>query len=189
LKSTTTTILIAFMALLMASPRPVSAQSGAWSEIVDGVQGRLWVSRSGDTLNETELTDVYIELRNVSGGLTPIEIYYDTVHPILSCDVVDAEGHAIQNPTPSVADILQPEPFWLTLPQGGSLQFIVSVSGYGIPKRGGIMIQMPCGDWALKSGGRSLFLRAKITALPRQEDSGHRAWHGTLSLPPAAIPD
>jgi hypothetical protein len=187
LKSTTRAIFIASIALSTALPQPVSAQSGVLSEIVDGIQGRLWVSKSGDTLNETQLTDVYVELRNVSNGLVPIEIYYDTEHPILSCEVVDTEGHTIQQ-TASVASILQPFPFWLTLPQGGLLQFKVSVSGYGIPKRGGIMIQMPCGVWALKSTGQSQFLRATIRTQPRQEDSGHRAWHGTLSLPPAAIP-
>jgi hypothetical protein len=188
LKSTTTTILIASIALLTALPQPVFAKSRAWSEIVDRIQGRLWVSKSGDTLNETQLTDVYVELRNVSNGLNPIEIYYDTVHPILSCEVVDTKGHTIQQ-TASPASILEPPPFWLTLPQSGSLQFKVSVSGYGIPRRGGIMIQMPCGDWALKSTGRSLFLRATIRAQPREEDSGHQAWHGTLSLRPAAIPN
>jgi hypothetical protein len=186
LKSTTRAILIASIALSTALPEPALAQSGVWSEIVDGIQGRLWVSKSGDTFNETELTDVYLELRNVSGGLVPVEIYYDTGHP-MSCEVVDTEGHTIQQ-TASVASILQPDPFWLTLPQGGLLQFIVSVSGYGISKRSGIMIQMPCGDWALKPAGRSLFLRATIKVEPRQEDSGHRAWHGTLSLPPAPIP-
>jgi hypothetical protein len=188
LKSTTTTILIASIALLTALPQPVSAESRAWSEIVDGIQGRMWVSKS-DTLNGTQLTDVYVELRNVSDVANPIEIYYDTLHPILSCEVADTKGHTIQR-TASVASILEPEPFWLTVPQAGSLQFKVSVSGYGIPKRAGIMIQMPCGGWALKSTGRGqFFLRAIISARPRQEDSGHQAWHGTLSLPPAAIPN
>jgi hypothetical protein len=180
-------ILIASIALSMTSLEPALAQSGVWSEIVDGIQGRLWIAKSGNTFNETELTDVYLQLRNVSGGIIPIEIYYDTVHPMTSCEVVDREGQIVQQ-TASVASILRPEPFWLTLPEGGSLQFIASVSGYGIPKRSGIMIQMSCGAWALKPAGGVMFLRATIKVEPPLESSGHQAWHGTLALPPAPIP-
>jgi hypothetical protein len=184
-------IFIASVALSTALPEPASAQSAAWSEIVDGIQGRLWVSKSGRTFNETEMTDVYLELRNVSGGLTPVEIYYDTEHSIWSCEVVDSEGHPILGTGDrafSVASILMPSPFWLTLPRGGLLQFIVSISGHGVPKRGGIMVEMPCGVWGFKSDGQSPFLRATMKVEPRQEAGGHRAWHGTLSLPPAPIP-
>jgi hypothetical protein len=127
--------------------------------------------------------EVYLELRNVSDVGNPIDIYYNTLRPILSCEVVGAEGDVVAR-TNGPASIMQPPPFWLVLPYDSSLRFRVSVSGYGVPKDAGFMVQMPCGDWVLKPSG---YLQVVVTSTPVEGEEGRRAWHGTLALPKVRI--
>jgi hypothetical protein len=184
LKSTTAAALIGFVIVLTASIRPTNAEPGSWSEIVNGVQGRLSISK-GERLNGSQLTNVYLELRNVSSA---VEIYYEYDRSILSCEVIDAKGSSVRQAA-DVLSILYPAPSWLVLPFDSSLRFQASVSGYGIPKDSRAVIQMPCGFWALEHGDGDYFLQVIISAWPRDEDRGHQAWHGTLSLPRAPIPN
>jgi hypothetical protein len=181
-KSATAVLLIGFFMVSTAFIPPTNAEPESWSEMVDGVQGRLLISKA-ERLNGSQLTDVYLELRSVSGA---VEIYYEFDRSVLSCKVVDAKGNSIQQ-APAPASILYPESVWLILPFDSALRFRASVSGYGIPKDVRAAIQMPCGFWALGDG--DYFLQATVSAQPRDEDRGHRAWHGTLSLPRVAIPN
>jgi hypothetical protein len=164
--------------------QPTNAEPESWSEIVDGVQGRLLISKA-ERLNGSQLMDVTLELRNVSSA---VEVYYEFDRSVLSCKVVDAKGNTARQ-APSVASILYPDPLWLVLPFDSSLRFRASVSGYGIPKDARAVIQMPCGIWALEPGDGDYFLQATMSARPQDEDRGHHAWHGTLSLPRAAMPN
>jgi hypothetical protein len=170
--------------VLTAFIQPTNAEPESWSEIVDGIQGRLLISKA-ERLNGSQLMDVYLELRSASSS---VEIYYEFDRSVLSCKVVDAKGNPVGQ-APSVASILYPGPVWLVLPFDSSLRFRASVSGYGIPKDARAVIQMPCGIWALELGNGDYFLQAAMIARPRDEDRGHQAWHGTLSLPRAAIPN
>jgi hypothetical protein len=63
--STRTVHLIGFLMVLTAFIQPTNAEPESWSEIVDGVQGRLLISKA-ERLNGSQLLDVYVELRNVS---------------------------------------------------------------------------------------------------------------------------
>ena len=184
MNSTRAVLLIGFLMVLTAFIQPTNAEPESWSEIVDGVQGRLLISKA-ERLNGSQLMDVYVELRNVSSA---VEVYYDFYRSVLSCKVVDAKGNPAQQAL-SVASILYPGAVWLVLPFDSSLRFRASVSGYGIPKDARAVIQMPCGFWALELGDGDYFLQVTISAWPRDEDRGHQAWHGTLSLPRVAIPN
>lgn len=187
MKSMVATILTTFVMLSAAYIAPVYAEPPSWSEIVDGIQGRLLTSK-GQRVSGSQLIDVYLELKNVSDVLTPVEIYYDTLHSVSSCQVVDTNGKMVQQ-TSTVVDIMQPDPFWLVLPRDSSLRFKVSVSGYGISKDAHVVIQMPCGYWALDPLDADRFLQVIIGVRPPNDDRRRRPWRGTLSLPKATIPN
>jgi hypothetical protein len=129
---------------------------------------------------------VYLELRNVSDVGNPIEIYFDPNRTTL-CRLLDANDKAVAI-TGGPADIITPLPFWLALPHDSTLRFRVSVSGYGVPKDAGSLIQMSCGDWLIKADDRGEYaLEVSLVAAPSKEDKGHRAWKGTLKMPKARI--
>jgi hypothetical protein len=161
------------------------SEAGAWSEAVDGVQGRLVVS-DGQDANGVRFPDVFLELQNVSDVMNPIEIYYDTLHPNLSCDLVDAQGNVVPRAN-GPADVLLPLSFWLTLPQGALLRFKISVRGYLVAKGNDISLQMICGDWTLKTADDARFLRATLAGTASEEGQGRRVWHGTLALPKVRV--
>jgi hypothetical protein len=91
-KSATAVLLIGFFMVLTAFIQPTNAEPESWSEIVDGVQGRLLISKA-ERLNGSQLTDVYLELRSASSA---VEIYYEFDRSVLSCEVVDAKGNPVR---------------------------------------------------------------------------------------------
>src|SRR6267378_3253141 len=54
-------------------------ETGSWSEVVNGVQGRVIISEDQPS-NGTRIVAVYLELRNISNIGDPIEIYFDPTH-------------------------------------------------------------------------------------------------------------
>jgi hypothetical protein len=130
---------------------------------------------------------VYLELRNVSDIGNPIEMYFDPTH-VIGCELLDANDKRVAI-TGLPADIIGPPPYWLTLPHDSSLRFRISVTGYGVPKDAGSLVQMECGDWLIKKDDRGEYaLEVTLVARPTREDKERRAWNGTLKMPKVAIP-
>lgn len=173
--------------LISAFTASVSGQTPTenWSPTVNGVQGRL-IFVEEPAVNGTRISGLDLELRNVSDVGNPIEIYYDPTRAF-RCQLFDGMNRPVPQP-PYVADILTPNPYWLSLPYQGSLRFRVSVHGYGIGENKGRMIQMSCGVWRVKpdDSGRYV-MRATFTTAPPREPS-RRAWTGDLVLPPVEVP-
>jgi hypothetical protein len=166
----------------------VAGQSSTreWSQPVNGVQGRIIVS-DDVWLYGTQMTTVDLELRNVSDVGNPIAIYFDP-NRSFKCELLDAKDQAVARP-PFAADIITPNPYWLSLPYQGTLRWRVSVSGYGIKPNSGKMVQMSCGMWLIKPGDHSEYgLAVKFVAVSTPEDRERRAWTGTLTIPKAPIP-
>ncbi|MEP7075739.1 MAG: hypothetical protein ABI878_08000 [Acidobacteriota bacterium] len=173
-------ILLASVAL-----RASTEETGAWSGAVSGLRGRLIV-KDGETFHGTRLPAVYLELENVSDVGNQMEFFFDPMGSIES-SVTDAAGKEVeQSPTP--ADILSPGPFWLALPNDGSLRFRISVSGYGIFENSGTDIQMSSGNWIIKPADKNkYYLAATFESKPPASDR-RRAWTGSLKLPRVLIP-
>jgi hypothetical protein len=159
--------------------------SDEWSAVKDGVQGRLIFSEE-PAFNGTRMLGIDLELRNVSDVGNPIEIYYDPINAF-RCELLDAKNNPVAQP-PLVADIMTPNPYWISLPYQGSIRFRVSVNGYGVAKDSGRMIQMSCGAWLLKPGDQAPYaFHATLSADPAREPRPH-AWKGPLELPLTAVP-
>jgi hypothetical protein len=159
-------------------------ETGAWSETVNGLRGRLLTTRGKDFVG-THIVDVYLELKNVSDVGNPMEIYFDQFGSLKS-DVTDVGGKPLKQP-PNAASIASPGPFWLSIPWDGALRFRVSLSGYGIYKNSGTDIGMNSGNWVISPGDRKqYFLQSDFTAAPTSDK--RRAWTGTLHLPKVLIP-
>lgn len=172
--------------LVTAASASAKTTTGPWSDAVNGVQGRVSISED-PKYNSTRIVAVYLELRNVSNLANPIEIYFDPIR-IFKCELIDSNGKSVAT-AGLPADILSPIPFWLALPYVSSLRFRISVSGYGVPKDGGTLVPMDCGEWLLKANDRAkYFLKIKFVARTTEEDFKRSAWKGSITLPKVRIP-
>lgn len=179
------TICLVLLITALASDA-AALETGTWSEVVNGVQGRIIISE--DQPGEgTGIVAVHLELRNVSNIGDPVEIYFDPTHTF-RCQLFDADDRlATTAGLPS--SIFQPRPFWLTLPHDSSLRFRVSVSGYGVPRNERALIPMECGDWVIKSGDkRDYELEVTFIVNPPKVDIDRHVWRGTMKLPRVKIP-
>jgi len=179
--------LISFLAFACLLAAQIKAEEvGAWSEPVDGVQGRLIAKEAEDAFIETQIVSVYLELRNMTNHAEPVELYFDPYR--LSIQMVDSTDTLISKPMLADMSIFEQRPFWLVLPFDSSIRFNVSVSGYGIPKEAGTAIGVTGG---LLLVGRNVeeerFLKATFVSEPGKKTSVGK-WRGTIKLPKVLIP-
>ena len=172
--------------VLLASVAALGAteETGAWSEAARGLRGRL-IAREDKPFHGTRTIAVYLELENVSDVGNQMEFFFD---PMGSMDsrVVDAAGKELIQP-PTATDIVSPGPFWLALPNDGSMRFRVSVTGYGVYDNSGTQVQMSSGNWLIKPSDKGkYYLEAKFFSKPPESDK-RRAWVGELKLPKVLI--
>jgi hypothetical protein len=181
--------LFPFWAIILFAPFSLSAdttETGGWSEVVDRIQGRMIISQDRP-FNGTGMFAVYLEFRNTSDDLSPIEIYFDPTRAV-QCQLVDANDKPV--PTARLLTrVLVSTPFWLILPPDGSLRFRVSVDGHMVPRSEGALIPMLCGDWVIKSGDLNDYkLKVTLVVNPPKLGTTHRVWKGTLNLPSVKVP-
>src|SRR5215210_2681006 len=163
-----------------------TSETGDWSDVVKGIQGRITISED-HTFNGTTIVAVYLELRNVSNIGDAIEIYFDPIHTF-QCQLLDANDKPVAT-AGLPASIMVPRPFWLILPYDSSLRFRISVEGYGVPRNEGALIPLECGDWIIKSGDKGEYkLDVTFAVNPPKVDIDRRVWRGTLKLPRVKIP-
>jgi hypothetical protein len=160
--------------------------TGDWSAPVDGLRGRLHYGE-GETVNGTRMALIYLELQNVSDLGNPMEIYFD-IDRALQADLLDASGKSLPQ-SGSSADITNPPSYWISLPHDSTLRFRVSVTGYGIPKDGGLSIGLMSGDWRIPYNSRDdRFLSASLSVNPPKDHVHTHPWKGDLKLPRLKIP-
>jgi hypothetical protein len=162
-----------------------ASATGEWSKEVNGVQGRLIVSED-PMVNGTRMFPIYLELRNVSDVINPIEIYY--TGDSTKGTVVNKHGKEV--PTGAyVTSTIDPTPFWITLPYDSLLRFRLSMTGYGVPKNGGALLGLNDGPWIIKPDSNApYFLQATFAAVAKKDSGKYRQWQGTLNLPKVKIP-
>jgi len=173
-----------------ASPviQPDPQAVGAWSPIVNGVQGRLLVAVDGK-VNGTRQSRIYLEFRNVSDGMTPLRVAWGSGAG-LKLEVVDGKNKRIAD-TGGDFDAMSPDFYEVVLPQDSSLRFLVSVSGYGVPKDAGTMLELGVSDGLiiLPSQSRETYFLLGSFSVPASTKLGsQQEWHGTLTLPKVKVP-
>jgi len=163
---------------------------GAWSSGVNDVQGRLLFAIDGK-VNGTTMTRIYLELRNVSDTVDPLKVDYGTGEG-LRLEVVDSRSKKVAPDNGDAFDAMIPGPLEVTLPHDSSLRFLISVSGYGIPKDGGMMLELSTasqGPILLPSESHeTYFLQGTFSVAVSKKLSSWQRWHGMLTLPPVRIP-
>jgi hypothetical protein len=159
-------------------------EKGAWSEAVNGVQGRIIIPENQFS-NDKTIVAVYLELRNVSNISGPIEIYFDPIHTF-QCQLISTNGKSLA-PTMLPGSVFVPNPFWLVLPDESLLRFRISINGYGMPKNARALIPLTCGDWLIESNDVNDYeLEVTFTVKPPKVD--RYVWQGTIKLPKVKIP-
>ncbi|MGH9819799.1 MAG: hypothetical protein ACRD43_06485, partial [Pyrinomonadaceae bacterium] len=167
-----------------ASLKASIEETGAWSEQVRGLRGRLIV-KEDKPFHGTRMIAVYMELENVSDVGNQMEFYFDPISSIES-KLVDENGKEVEQP-PTAADVATPAPFWLALPHDGTLKFRISVTGYGVYDHSGTNVQMSSGNWLIKPNDKGkYYLEATYTSTPPKADK-RRAWSDSLNLPKVLI--
>jgi hypothetical protein len=165
-----------FLVLVSVNSFAGTEETGAWSEPVDGLRGRL-IAKEGSAFHGTRMVDIYLELENVSNVGNPMQFYFDPIKSIES-RCFDPNGKDLIQP-PTAADVITPSAYWLSIPNDGKLKFKISVTGYGVYENSGTNI---------KPGDKSkYYLEAKLISHP-PESSRIRAWSGELKFPKVLIP-
>jgi len=163
----------------------VPEETGAWSEAVNGLRGRL-IAKEDKPFQGTRMIAVYMELENVADVGNQMEFFFDPIKSIES-NVVDMNGKDLKQP-PTVADVATPSAYWLALPNDGTLRFRISVWGYGEYENSGTNVQMMSGNWLIKPADKQkYYLEATYISKPPESDR-RRAWSGSLKLPKVLIP-
>jgi dienelactone hydrolase len=165
---------------------PEVRERGDWSEPVAGLRGRLLFGE-GEKFNGTRMGIVYLELQNVSDVGNPMEIYFN-IDRALPCELLDGDGKPVAQ-AGSPASIQTPLPYWIALPHDSSLRFRVSVTGYGVPRDGGLQIGMMAGDWRIAPTSHGdYFLASRFVVSPPKDPNRPHPWKGVLNLPKVKIP-
>jgi len=166
----------------MTMSRKVITQedSERWSDVINGLQGRLVAKNKPNKYNETNLLDIILELKNVS--TKPIAIQND--RDAVSFKLYDLRGYAIPQAAGGRSGPV-PYPQWAIISRDSYLGF--SLYGYtaGIPGGGGLFIALPKDTWLLKEG--EFILEATLTIKDIGEDRPDNAWLGEIVLPPLRI--
>ena len=173
--------------LVTEQAAPVVAAEDLWSKPDGGIRGRLVVAR-GAPLNGTSQVQVYLELQNVSDVANSIHI---TPAHSMSFEVVDAKGNVVKPDAGMSLDVSTPDdPLGLVLPHQGTLRFLVSVTGIGVPKDKKWQVSVPhessFRSWVIeRTDGNSYFLSGIFKATAERQVG--RTWAVDLSLPKVAV--
>jgi hypothetical protein len=180
--------IIAIFSCLAIAGFAATPAVGPWSEVAQGIRGRLAVD-FGPDLAGAEMAVVYLEIQNVSDVANPKELWFDPGRSLVEWNLQDEQGRKIPKPGGIVASIMMMGPYWITLPHDATLRFRASVSGYGIQPNGGIAFQLPGAFWQVaRQPGVTYELSATFVSSPPKGDIRH-AWRGRLLLPSVKIPD
>ena len=167
-------------------PDTRSVSVGKWSDVVDGLRGRLHFS-DGYKFNGTRLATIYLELENVSDRGNPMQFYFDEF-TALDCELRNSAG----KPAPSLGgpmDYMSVGPHWMELPHGASLRLPVSINGHGVHRLAGTMIGLAHECWTFTPNTRAdFFLTGTFHPRAPQGQERENAWQGTLKLPKLRIP-
>jgi hypothetical protein len=175
-------LLIAIMAITLATHAQPRQAADDWSQTVNGLKARLALERD----NKSPFVKVFLEIQNTSdtAGLRKIRFEPKT----LDLHVADSAG----NPLPKANgpyDGMSLNWAPLLLPYEGTLRFRVSFPGLGYrPEKDRTIIDLgPSSSWIIPDD-KEYFLSGTLTIPKKEGDHPHLDWSGTLALPATKIP-
>lgn len=156
--------------------------AGDWSEVVDGISGRLILK---DDI-ERKQTVPYLELRYTKAG-TPKHIYLDVQQ--VKWELLDSHdkpvprrsiGGGYSGPGPK-------KPAWVMLNFDCTLRTRLTEAGHGFPTAA-LNVNDPRSVWGIKPGETGDYsLRATFSTDPPKDSGQGNIWNGTLQLPAMKI--
>jgi hypothetical protein len=158
--------------------QPVVA-SGDWSQPQDGLRARLVATPHGRDLA------LAVELENVSDVGNPMETWWDDLDNIMRLELSTVIG-----PVPPAGvggSHASAPPFWLELPVGSTLRIPITPNAYeDNPPNKTLFRPVTFQAWDVPPG--EMFLAGTIKPPQASDEAGHRAWHGTITLPKITLP-
>lgn len=172
----------------LPAPAPTSTNAG-WSPTVQGLRGRLVLTKAGDAPKPQVRID--LEIENVSDSATPIELWWADPSTIIELTLEDAQGTVIPKSAMPGSYAAGP-PTWLSVPVSSATRFTLSKGAYEYGTGGRVTLRPTTfqGWMSMPAPPARLFLRGKLTPpKPSAADAtGHRPWAGTLDFPAVALP-
>jgi hypothetical protein len=154
-----------------------------WSEAVGPLQSRLVVYRT-DPLSGTPIFDVYLDVRNVTGGGNTVE--FNLVKASVFWFVTDGKGKDI-SPTSVPKNLPPTPPQKQVLESQKKTRLLLSRTGAAVAKdRGGHLDFGSDGVWEFDRGEKKdYYLTGKIKVSPTGDNG---LWSGTMNLPRVQLP-
>ncbi len=173
--------------LCFADSTSVPNAVGNWSEVTNGLRGRLLLGEDARSDRGMRRGIVYLELQNVAPGETTYVYYAPTKEP-LRFELRDAEGKTVRNWISGSDGV--PSPCWLALPLDSALRFRTGSSAYE-PDEPGLFIiaAFMGGKWFIPAGATNdYYLSGTFTVAVPAGETRPTMWQGTLKLPHLKIP-
>src|SRR3954462_14620670 len=143
--------LLGLTRLAVAGDAPETMSIGPWSDVVDGIRGRLVIA-PGEVLAEGKLpeTVAYLELEN-KRPKAATNLYFD---PLVKCEVRDLAGKIVpqKGTGGDGGGGARPQPAWLKLPFDSRIR--LRLSPYGLGTEDGLRINIGSTEWNIKAADR-----------------------------------
>ncbi len=181
-------LVLASARVAVAADEKTAVATGEWSEVVDGLRGRLILAR-GEPRGATKTRDtkVYVELEN--SGITNSgqrNVYFDP--DALECELRDADGKAVRQ-TPGAGNGGRPGKVWVTMPFDSALRLRANPFGFGSADADGLLVPLNNAAWFIKAGDTGEYaLTGTLTVEPPAGHGKADVWKGALKLPGIKLP-
>jgi hypothetical protein len=184
-------IMISLLAGSFCSAGPVTEfkTAGEWSEVTNGLRGRLLFAEGTPDKGGVKMGEVYLELQNVSLG-DAMYVYYAATKSPLRCELSDAAGKNVEG-MPEVMSDWMPSPCWLALPHDSALRFSTRVGPSFGPAHPCLFIcvGLEGGAWEIPpTATNDYYLSGTFTVKTPANETRPRIWEGTLKLPRVRVP-
>lgn len=181
-------LLTACQAASRQSAVPPIPEEAAWSELVNGLRGRLLVLPS--SIAGSPYRRVFLEFDNRGLSISHVKIRYAIEK--MKLKVTDGTGEELPDPF-QIFSGFTPLDESIVLPSGSTLRFQISHAERDyVPPAGVVIVDAGMGYlWEIPDDGKDYFLSGTLTVKPVKQVErvpALRDWDGSLELPPAMIP-
>ncbi len=165
---------------------------GAWSEVVNGLRGRLIVTQEKEE-NGVQRPKVFLELQNIDDVLNPIQVDAFDPQTSFQCRVLDSAEKLIASAPIDIREAVMPS-FPLTIPFESSLRLDVNRHAMGgwrfaqVPSKERIEIVLGDGVWVIEKASRADYFLEGTFHIEKSKPTTSRNWSGTLKIPGVKIP-
>jgi hypothetical protein len=152
---------------------------GDWSEVVNGVRGRLILAQ-GRTLGDSKIREslAYVELENVA-NTHPGQVRIQFDPDALKCRLTDAADKAVPQ-APVGGSGGRPGKTLVTLPFDSSVRLRANPFGFG--RAEGLLIHLNTGSWHIKDAAEYYFSGTLTITSPEGN-----SWAGEIKFPKTKI--